>query len=147
MWESSGSAGEGGLYWLRSLPSFAEITPRASRWSKKSLKLASRAVRFPVQMGQSPALCRRRADPVTQFQFLMRGSSMRRWGFTIVVCLAVLIAVGLIALPASAANITLPLSVNGQAASTDMTNYFINSPADPIYTDYTPDAPPGSLQE
>lgn len=38
--------------------------------------------------------------------------------------------------------INLPLSTIGQAATTDGSNFYVNSPADPVYTDWTPNLTP-----
>lgn len=43
---------------------------------------------------------------------------------------------------ATASTAHLPLSANGQAKSPDQTNFFINYPADPVYTDWTPTSSP-----
>jgi hypothetical protein len=48
----------------------------------------------------------------------------------------------LVASRASAVTANLPLSANGQAKSTDQTNFFINSPSNPVYVDWTPNDTP-----
>jgi hypothetical protein len=61
--------------------------------------------------------------------------------FTRTAALAVL-AIALLPTPSPAATLSLTPSVHGQAASTDEENFFINSPANPVYVSWTPNGTP-----